>query len=192
MIFIKLLDRLDNLSDLAYLPRKKQRRICLETAGIYAEIAQGLGLIEIEEQLRDLVFKHLYPTRYERISAELDQFRSSRSLAIEEIISGLKQSIPSDLLLSINPEFVRVEDFLFSRQDVERILNYITIMTPDPISCYQVIGNIHTNFRSVPLTIRDFISNPKANGWQGITTEVIINGERVLIHIVTQDFHQNN
>jgi len=192
VILIKLLDRLDNLSSLGYLPRRKQRRICAETAAIYAEIAQGLGLIEIEEQLRDFVFQHLYPTRYKHIAADLDQIRSSRSLAIEGIIKSLKDNIPKKLLLSIEPQYIRVDDFLFSRQDVERILNHITIMTPDPISCYQVIGNIHTNFRSVPLTIRDFISNPKANGWKGITTEVIINGEQVRIQIVTREFHQNN
>ena len=192
VILIKLLDRLDNLSDLAFLPRRKQRRICLETAGIYVEIAQGLGLLEIEEQLRDFVFQHLYPTRYQRIANELEQFRSSRSLAIEGIVESLKASIPDNLLLSIDPRFIRVEDFLFSQQGVERILSHVRIMTPDPLSCYQVIGHIHTTFRSVPLTIRDFISNPKANGWQGITSEVMINGEQVSIRIVSQDFPQNN
>ena len=180
------------MSDLAYLPRRKQRRICLETAGIYVEIAQGLGLLEIEEQLRDFVFQHLYPTRYQRIANELEQFRSSRSLAIEGIVESLKANIPDNLLLSIDPRFIRVEDFLFSQQGVERILSHVRIITPDPLSCYQVIGHIHTTFRSVPLTIRDFISNPKANGWQGITSEVMINGEQVSIRIVSQDFHQNN
>lgn len=192
VIIIKLLDRLDNLSDLKYLARNKQRRICQETIAIYTEVAHGLGLIEIEEKIKDLVFKHLYPTRYTRVSTEINQLLLSRRVALQQIINSLEESILEKLLISITPLYIKPQEYLFYRKPVESVLNSILIMTRIPGNCYQILGDIHTTFRSIPLTIRDYISNPKANGWQGITTEVIINGEQIPIQIVTENFHENN
>ncbi|MBU2648404.1 HD domain-containing protein [bacterium] len=192
VILIKLLDRLDNLSDLKYLPRAKQRRICQETTAVYCEIAQGLGLIEIEEQLKDLVFKHLYSFSYKRIARNLKQFYDERHIAIHQIVQKLQQHIPPHLLLSIKPRYLTPQTYLFDRHEIVKILNSISIQTTDAPSCYQVLGAIHTNFRSVPLNIYDYISNPKANGWRGLSTKVIVNGEQIKINIVTEDFHKKN
>jgi GTP diphosphokinase / guanosine-3',5'-bis(diphosphate) 3'-diphosphatase len=60
------------------------------------------------------------------------------------------------------------------------------------LDCYNVLGCIHTSFRSIPQSIYDYISNPKANGWRGLSTKVIINGERIQILIVTREFHEGN
>lgn len=192
VILIKLLDRLDNLSDLNYLSRSKQRRICRETAAVYCEIAQGLGLIEIEEQLKDLVFKNLYSYSYQRIAKDLKRFYDERHLAIHQMIQQLQQHIPAHLLLSIKPQYFTPQTYLFNRQEIVKVLNSILIQTTDTQSCYQILGAIHTNFRSVPLHIYDYISNPKANGWRGLATKVIINGEQIQIQIVTEDFHRKN
>ncbi len=192
VILIKLLDRLDNLSDLKYLPRAKQRRICQETTAVYCEIAQGLGLIEIEEQLKDLVFKHLYSFSYKRISKNLKKFYDERHLAIHQMIQQLQQHIPAHLLMSIEPQYFTPQTYLIDRQEIVKVLNSIQIQTTEAPSCYQVLGAIHTSFRSVPMNIFDYISNPKANGWRGLSTKVIINGEQIQINIVTEDFHHQN
>lgn len=192
VILIKLLDRMDNLSDLNYLSRAKQRRICRETTAVYCEIAQGLGLIEIEEQLKDLVFKNLYTNSYKRIAANLKDFYDARHLAIHQIIQQLQNHIPAPLLLSIKPQYYTPQTYLFDRQEIVKVLNSILIQTADTQNCYQVLGAIHTNFRSVPMNIFDYISNPKANGWRGLSTKVIIKGEQIQINIVTEDFHHQN
>lgn len=192
VILIKLLDRLDNLSDLKYLPRGKQRRICQETTGVYCEIAQGLGLIEIEEQLKDFVFKTLYPVSHKRIAKNLKQFYDERRKAIHQIIQNLQENIDSHLHMSIKPQYLTPQAYLFDRHEIVKILNSISVQTPDTQSCYQVLGAIHTNFRSVPMNIYDYISNPKSNGWRGLSTKVIINGEQIQINIVTEDFHRKN
>ena len=192
VILIKLLDRLDNLSDLKYLPRAKQRRICQETSAVYCEIAHGLGLIEIEEQLRDQVFRHLYSHSYKQIDRNLKRFYNERHLAIHQLIQQLQQHIPSNLLHLIEPQYFTPQSFLFNRSEIVRVLNYLRIQTTDAMSCYQVLGAIHTSFRSIPMNIYDYISNPKANGWRGLSTKVIINGEQIKINIVTEDFHRQN
>jgi len=192
VILIKLLDRLDNLSDLDHLSRAKQRRICQETTAVYCEIAQGLGLIEIEEQLKDLVFRHLYAFSYKRIANSLKQLYDERHLAIHQIVRKLQQHIPVHLLLSIKPQYYTPQKFLFDRREIVRVLHSILVMTSETQGCYQILGAIHTNFRSIPMSIYDFISNPKANGWRGLSTKVIINGEQIQINIVTEVFHRQN
>lgn len=191
-ILIKLLDRLDNLSDLSSLARHKQRRICLETSAIYFEVANGLGLIEVEEKLRDLVFQQSYPRSYQEVSKELDRFYNERYKAIQLIVQKIADSISPELLQAISPQYFSAGDFMFNRGKILRILEFIEIETLTPEDCYRVLGQIHTHMRSVPLCIRDYISNPKANGWRGITSKVIVNGEPVVISIVTKEFHEKN
>ncbi|NQU64506.1 MAG: bifunctional (p)ppGpp synthetase/guanosine-3',5'-bis(diphosphate) 3'-pyrophosphohydrolase [SAR324 cluster bacterium] len=192
VILIKLLDRLDNLSDLKYLPRAKQRRICQETIAVYCEIAHGLGLIEIEEQLKEYAFKHLYPVSHKRIARNLKQFYDERHKAIHQIIQNLQEHIEPQLQTSIKPQYLTPQAYLFDRHEIVKILNSISIKTTNAQNCYQVLGAIHTHFRSVPMNIYDYISNPKANGWRGLSTKVIINGEQIQINIVTEDFHNKN
>ncbi|MCP4753473.1 MAG: HD domain-containing protein [Proteobacteria bacterium] len=192
VILIKLLDRLDNLSDLEYLPKKKQRRICRETTTIYTEIAHGLGLIEIEEQLKNWVFRRMYPISYRRVSENLKQFYKERQVAIQQIVENIKKYISPDLIRSIAPQYIKPQEYLFDRQEIVKILSSVLIQANDVISCYQILGCIHTNLRSVPLNIYDYISNPKANGWRGLSTKVIVNGEQIQIFIVTREFHENN
>lgn len=192
VILIKLLDRLDNLSDIDSLPRIKQRRICQETSTIYTEVAHGLGLLDIEEQMQDLIFQKLYPTGYERVTKQLKEFYKSREVAIGRIINGIQSALSPTVRHRVSPLYVKAHQFIYNRQEIQRILDSVIIETDTPIHCYQVLGEIHTKLRSVPLTIRDYISNPKVNGWRGLSTKVIVNGEQVEIFIVTTEFHQNN
>ncbi len=192
VILVKLLDRLDNLSDLNHLARWKQRRICQETTTIYAEVAHGLGLIEIEEELKDRVFKILYPYSYKMTADKLMSFYRERKNAILQIIKQIEDKTPPGLVISISPHYIQPQKYLLNRGEIERVLDSIVIETHSPIDCYNVLGNIHTSFRSVPQNMFDYISNPKANGWRGLKTKVIINGERMQISIVTREFQEKN
>lgn len=192
VILVKLLDRLDNLSDLNFLPRRKQRRICQETTTIYAEVAHGLGLIDIEEELKDRVFKILYPYSYKQTSEKLMRFYRERKKAILQIIKKIEDHMPPGLIVSVSPQYMQPQEFLLARREIERVLNAIIVETHSSIDCYSVLGSIHTSFRSVPQNILDYISNPKANGWRGLSTKVIINGERIQIFIVTREFQDKN
>jgi GTP pyrophosphokinase len=192
VILIKLLDRLDNLSDLQFLSRQKQRIICQETIALYTEVAHGLGLIDIEEEMRDLVFQRLYPNGYRRTAKRLVKFYEERQVAIKQIVKTIKTSISANLFHQITPQYIETHQFLYDRQDIQKVLDSLIIETKDTLDCYTVLGEIHTNFRSIPLNIRDYISNPKANGWRGLSTKVIVHGEQIDIFIMTQEFQKNN
>ena len=192
VILIKLIDRLDNLSDMHFLSRRKQREICQETSVVFVEIAHDLGLIEMEEEFKNLIFKQLYPKRYRRYSEELIKFYDERQFAIQEIEKAVKSAISPDLILSCSLQFVEPGSFLYEKGEIVKILENITIETKDPVDCYKVLGQLHTQFRSVPRTIRDYISNPRANGWRGLATRVIVNGEKVTLNIVTREFKKKN
>lgn len=70
---VKLFDRLDNLRDLGFLERTRQRRICLETLNVYVPMAQRLGMRDFAEEMTALSFRYLYPRRFSRALAWLKQ-----------------------------------------------------------------------------------------------------------------------
>ncbi|MDH5561874.1 MAG: HD domain-containing protein, partial [Deltaproteobacteria bacterium] len=96
-IIIKLLDRLDNLNDIDVHARKKQKNILHETIAIYIEVAHGLGLVEIEDKMRDLTFKYLYPRSYKKISANINDFYRDRHIAINQIVQTIQDCMPKNL-----------------------------------------------------------------------------------------------
>ncbi|MDT8446462.1 MAG: HD domain-containing protein [bacterium] len=192
VILIKLLDRLDNLTDIEALPRHKQRRICQESLAIYAEVAHGLGLIEIEEQMRNLIFKNLYTKRFVRVQRKLEQLELDRSEAIERITATVRAAIEPSLVVNLLAVKLTPQSFYFTSDEVDRLLDHVVIETQSPLCCYKVLGHLHTHLRSIPLSIRDFISNPRANGWRGLSTKVMVHGEQVSLQIVTPEFQQKN
>lgn len=192
VILIKLLDRLDNLSDLQNLKRPKQIRISEETVAIYAEVAHGLGLIEIEEELRDLAFQIRYPKVFKRIKNQIQTLYGERKSAIEQISGLLKEAIPRELTSGFFIQYFKPHDFQKTDIEVDHILESITFRAGNIASCYEILGKLHTRFRCIPLTFRDYISNPKANGWRGLETKLLINGEKIPIFLVTEEFHEKN
>ncbi|MGK0289089.1 MAG: guanosine-3',5'-bis(diphosphate) 3'-pyrophosphohydrolase [bacterium] len=192
IILIKLLDRLDNLSDLSFLARHKQRRICSESITIYAEVAHGLGLIEIEETIKDLVFQNLYSHSYYKVSESISRLCSERRVAVQKIVEKIESSVPRNLLAKIEPQYVTPQKYLFTREEILQVLDSVVLQTKSPHECYSILGYLHTQFRSIPLAIRDYISNPKANGWRGLETRLIVKGESIPVVIVTEEFHEKN
>ena len=144
------------------------------------------------DQMNDLIFRQLYPKTYFQISNSLSRLYKERRVAIQNLREGIKACIPQKLVNKISTQLIGPHQYLYNRQEVDKVLDYIVVETSEPIDCYHILGEIHTRLRSIPLTIRDYISNPKANGWRGLQTKVIVNGEQVQVNIVTRDFHDNN
>jgi len=192
VILIKLMDRLDNLGDLEALARHKQRRIAAESLALYGEVAHGLGLIEIEEELRGLVFRQIYPRRYQKVLSQLNRLELDRNQPVNQMIDALQQAIDPALILGLTPVKLNPQNFFYLDHAVDRLLSHFVLETKSPLDCYTLLGQVHTCLRNIPLSIRDFISNPRANGWRGITTKVMICGEQVDLQIVTTDFQENN
>lgn len=192
VVLVKLFDRLDNLSELAPLKKEKQRRIMRETDIIYSSLANELGLKTIERELRDLIFKNRYPLRYKRVSKKLVDFYNLRHTAIEKLQHRVDSTLMGKVEFETKLEYYNTERFLSDKNEIEHILDVVRIVTATIEDCYRILGLLHTQFRAIPRNFRDYISNPKINGYRGLLTKIAVNNETIRIEIVTRGFEKKN
>ena len=193
ILFIKLFDRLDNMRDLDPMPRHKQRRISHETYNVYVPLAKRMGLEKISQEYTELCFKFLYPNRYQKTLEKLKKLKKERKSAIQEMCALLHTTLLDAKLshVDVAPIFVLPDAYIL-KLEVDKILEGFRILVKDAAMTYQVLGALHTHFRAVPLKIRDFISNPRWDGYKGLQTEIIVEGEVTFIEIASRDMHALN
>ncbi len=198
IIIIKLADRLHNLKTLDALPKRKQKRIALETLEIYAPIAHRLNIGKLKGELEDLAFPYVYPEQYKWLEAKMkDRFqkREDHLKKIQPIIKGkLKKAGINYIdiharakryyslykkLERYNMDFSKIYDLMASR-----------IIVPTIEDCYSTLGIIHKNWKPLPGRMRDYIAVPKASGYQSLHTTVFCtNGLITEFQIRTPQIH---
>jgi len=180
VIIIKFADRLHNMRTLEHLPAVKQRRIARETRDVYAPLAHRLGMYRIKSEMEDLVFKVLEP----KASKELKKLIVKRQVFFEKYIqkflqpvqerlaeSGIEASFRSRFKSSYSI-FRKMQDQNRSFEDIYDI--YAVRAIVDKVeSCYSVLGLIHSFYTPIQERFKDFIAQPKANGYQSIQTTVV-------------------
>ena len=193
-LFIKLFDRLDNMRDMDAMPRNKQRRISLETLNIYVPIAERLGLTQICQEHTELCFKLLYPKRYQKTLLEIDELKKDRISTIKAMQESLQNNLEKHNLAyhNVEPLYVHPTSRIHESGPIDHILEGFRIVVKKSLDCFQALGIIHTNYYVIPLKIRDYISNPLWNGYEGIQTELRIEGEQTLIEIVSEEMLTKN
>ena len=193
-LFIKLFDRLDNMRDMNAMPRNKQRRISLETLNIYVPIAERLGLTQICQEHTELCFKLLYPKRYQKTLIEIDELKKDRSSTINVMKDSLQINLEKQKLFyhNIVPLYVHPSSRILESGPIDHILEGFRIVVKTSLDCFQALGIIHTSYYVIPLKIRDYISNPLWNGYEGIRTELRIEGEQTSIEIVSEKMLTKN
>jgi GTP pyrophosphokinase len=186
VIFIKLADRLHNMRTLGSLPRNKQIKIAGETIYLYAPLAHRLGLYAVKSELEDLSLKFRYPDVYNEISEKVKLTEERRlhlinhfSLPIidaldhnefEFNISGRPKSIYSiwQKMHQKNVAFEEIYD-LFAIRIVFKPKPEI----PEKTQCWNVYSIITDIYAPKPERIRDWVSTPKANGYEALHTTVM-------------------
>ena len=193
-LLIKLFDRLDNMQDLDALPRHKQRRISWETLGVYVPMARRFGLEKISEEHTELCFKYLYPRRYKNTVQEIGRLKKERWSTIVNMGEVLQSLLDSRQLINtkVEPILETVASHIYRKDSIDKILKGFRILVDNVMSSYHVLGILHTGFRAIPLKIRDFVSNPRWNGYQGLQTEIILEGELVWVEILSKEMHDLN
>ena len=193
-LFIKLFDRLDNMRDMDAMPRDKQRRISLETLNIYVPLAERLGLTQICQEHTELCFKLLYPKRYQKTLLEIDELKKDRISTIKVMQESLQNNLEKQNLAfhNVEPLYVHPASRILESGPIDHILEGFRIVVKKSLDCFQALGIIHTNYSVIPLKIRDYISNPLWNGYEGIQTELRIEGEQTLIEIVSEEMLTKN
>lgn len=191
---VKLFDRLDNLRDLGFLERSRQRRICLETIGVYVPMAQRLGMREMADELTALTFRYLYPHRFSRTLAWLKQ-RIQEEQAKVAASRTLIESILAEVPLPgarVRPSLIRISDFLHAASLPASALTGFTIVVPSDRECYQALGAVHMKARVVPGSMKDFISNPHPNGYRALHSQIFLGGEPITIVICSEEMEAFN
>ncbi|MGC8492913.1 MAG: RelA/SpoT family protein [Syntrophobacteraceae bacterium] len=189
VLIVKLADRLHNLRTLHYLPLTKRQRIAQETIDVYAPIAARLNLYPFKRELYHHALTYLYPKKSKKILHLMQELRNSPAVAsleasLSQILSDC--SIPADIrtrakgLGSYYNPLKRSLDPSFP----ENFIDFAVLLHTEEISdCYKVLGLVNNNLAAIPKSLRDFIANPKANGYRSLHTRVHLSGSNYLIKI---------
>ncbi|MBI4457792.1 bifunctional (p)ppGpp synthetase/guanosine-3',5'-bis(diphosphate) 3'-pyrophosphohydrolase [Candidatus Uhrbacteria bacterium] len=198
VILIKFADRINNLETLDSLPPEKRARIALESLEIYAPIANRLGMGEIKGKIEDLSFRHVLPKEYERIRqllAETISIKKNYIAGVSKILEGdlkanaipyLELSGRTKHLYSLYRKLQKYED------DISKIHDLIAlrVIMPNVGDCYAALGIIHHRWKPLKGRIKDYIAQPKPNGYQSLHTTVFCeDGEIVEFQIRTKEMH---
>ncbi|OHA58298.1 MAG: hypothetical protein A2370_02320 [Candidatus Vogelbacteria bacterium RIFOXYB1_FULL_42_16] len=198
VILIRLADRLHNIRTLQYVPKEKQRRIALETLEIYAPLASRLGIWKIKGALEDGSFPYAYPKEYDRVVALRKTKGKETIKKLERIYRDLARQFADQKLDNFQIDY-RIK-YLYSlyqklkrkNMDIEQIydLSALRVIVDSIPDCYQALGIIHNLYRPVPNRLKDYIANPKPNGYQSIHTAVFTgDGSMIEIQIRTKAMH---
>lgn len=197
VVLIKFADRLHNMRTLHHLKREKQLKIANETLELYAPLAHRFGLFTIKNELEDLCFKAIDPTSYKFVARKLREKKESREAFIKEFMTPVEKELKKMGLkfeIKGRPKHIYSIYRKMQRQQkpFEEIYDLfaIRIILEEPHTkedCWRVYSIITDWYTPIPERFRDFISVPKANGYQSLHTTVITNkGKKVEIQIRTR------
>lgn len=198
VIIVRLADRLDNLRTLQVHVREKQIRIAQESLEIYAPIANRLGMGEIRGKIEDAAFKYALPEEYKWVASLV----LKRQALQEKYLYKIKKIIEKELKNSqIDYYFVegRVKHLysvylklLRYDRDITRVHDLVAlrIIVKDVADCYRVLGIIHHFWPPMQGRIKDYIAQPKINGYQSLHTTVFTDDKKIVeFQIRTKEMH---
>ncbi len=183
VILIRFADRLHNLETLRFLPRPEKRtRIAVESIEIYAPIANRLGMGDIKGQLEDLAFPFVDRNAYEKTK----RIMTERLGDSTGFIDGLTKTLRDELrhhgvtIVDIHGRQKHLYSLFRKLQrpdidgDITKIYDLlaIRIIVSGVDDCYAALGIIHGLWKPLPNRIKDYIAQPKPNGYQSIHTTV--------------------
>ncbi|CAA6803230.1 MAG: GTP pyrophosphokinase (EC, (p)ppGpp synthetase II / Guanosine-3',5'-bis(diphosphate) 3'-pyrophosphohydrolase (EC [uncultured Campylobacterales bacterium] len=171
-VYIKIADRLHNMSTLQHMKPEKQIKKATETSNIYIGLANNLNLWKWKTQLEDYCMKYLEPQRYKTFEKRIKAAEQNQN-KIQDIIKTLSQTIDNPLELhkrstmEVSNKLPQTDSFI----DIQH-LYYIIVSCEDKLACYQTLYKLHNKFKAFTPKFKDYISNPKENGYQAIHTTI--------------------
>lgn len=199
VILVKLADRLHNMRTLESMPREKQLKIASETMYLYAPLAHRLGLYVIKSELEDLYFKYTDVERYQYIDSKIQQTSDARKKLIKEFIepidaalrkAGLKYVVKgrTKSVFSIHN---KMKDQNISFEDIFDLFAIRVILKAKPddekAACWKAYSIVTDYYKPNPDRLKDWISTPKANGYESLHTTVMSHtGQWVEVQIRTE------
>ena len=200
VILIKIADRLHNMRTLGAMPMNKQIKITGETIYLFAPLAYRLGLYSIKSELEDLCMKYRFPQQYAEITQKLNETEASRREFIDKFNAPIIASLNRD---NINYEIsgrVKSVYSIWSKmqrkqipfEEIYDLFAIRIVFKPLPFpsektQCWQIYSTITDIYTPKPDRLRDWISMPKANGYEALHSTVMgPDGVWVEVQIRTQ------
>ena len=185
VILIKLSDRLHNMRTLDSMKRENQLKISSETVYVYAPLAHRMGLYNIKTEMEDLAMKYMEPDTYKYIAQKLNDTRRERTKYINDFIRPIKEKLEKaefdfDIYgrpKSIHSIWNKMKKKGVSFEEVYDLFA-IRILVNSPIEkekedCWKVYSIITDEYTPSPERLRDWLSNPKSNGYEALHTTVM-------------------
>jgi GTP diphosphokinase / guanosine-3',5'-bis(diphosphate) 3'-diphosphatase len=199
VILIKFADRLHNLQTLYALPADKQKRIAMETLEIYTPIANRLGIGELQSRLEDAAFKYAYPDQFTKMEHIIKENLPEKKKILDNMIKKIKSQLDKNNTKYYNIYGRSKHYYSFYRKylkydrDISQIYDLIAmrVIVDNVSDCYAILGLIHNTWKPIRGRIKDYIAQPKPNGYQSLHTAVFgDNQEIVEIQIRTRKMNE--
>lgn len=200
VVLIKLAERTQTLRRLSGASPDQQKRIAQESKGIFAPLANRLGVWQIKWELEDLSLRYLEPELYKSVAKMLDERRVNREQYILDVINQLKHELDQvDIKgeVSGRPKHIYsiIKKMKSKHLDFSELYDVraVRILVNDIKECYAVLGMIHNLWQPIPGEFDDYIARPKSNNYRSLHTAV--SGPRGLaleVQIRTYDMHQHS
>ena len=202
VLLVKLADRLHNMRTIRFVtaPARRQR-IARETMDIYAPLAERIGMESVKNELQTRAFAVLEPENFETIQARLNFLSGQGADIIEQVrkelsdicreqgishveVTGREKSPYSvwEKMQRRNVQFDQLSDIMAFR-----------IVVPTREDCYFALGAVHAAYQVIAGRFKDYISSPKANGYQSLHTGVTLReprNQKIEVQIRTQEMHE--
>lgn len=181
VIILKIADRLHNMRTLSSMPLRKQMKIAGETLFLFAPLAHRLGLYKIKIELEDLSLMYEHPEDYKSIAEKIKHKETEQEEIIQQIIQPIKKRLDDNNIVStvINrPRSIfsiwnKIENHKIKLQDIYdlpaiRVIFKPETNIPEKNQCWNIYSLITDIYKSKPERIRDWMSTPKANGYEAL------------------------
>lgn len=185
VILIKLADRLHNMRTLESMKREKQLKIASETVYVYSPLAHRMGLYTIKTEMEDLAMKYMEPDVYKEIARKLAETKRERTRYINEFIRPLREKMEKGDFnfeihgrpKSIHSIWNKMKKKGVSFEEVYDLFA-IRVILDSPADrekedCWKVYSMITDEYTPSPERLRDWLSNPKSNGYEALHTTVM-------------------
>jgi GTP pyrophosphokinase len=185
VILIKLADRLHNMRTLDSVKRENQLKISSETVYVYGPLAHRMGLYNIKTEMEDLAMKYLEPDTYREIVQKLAETKRERTRYINEFIKPLKEKLEKSNFKaeiygrpkSIHSIWSKMKKKGVSFEEVYDLFAIRVIIDSPPEKekedCWKIYSMITDEYTPSPERLRDWLSNPKSNGYEALHTTVM-------------------
>jgi len=203
VILIKLADRLHNMRTMEFMARHKQLKIASETSYLYAPLAHRLGLYAIKSELEDLSMKFTDPDTYKFIAKKLNEKKTEREKFVKDFIGPIQGILTEEGIhasvvgrpKSIHSIWNKMRKKSIPFEEVYDLFAVRIIIDTDDekekTECWKVYSIVTDLYRPNPDRLRDWISSPKANGYESLHTTVMgPRGQWVEVQIRTQRMNE--